>query len=1137
MTGSTAGRTTAGRATAAPDVAWLTRPEQLRAVLGIDFTDAQLAAACAPLAPGVIVAGAGSGKTAVMAARVVWLVGSAALRAEQVLGLTFTTKAAGELSARITAALDRAAQASPPGRSPGQPTGPAAQATGPVSRPVAAAESALLEAEARTEGEPVVSTYHAFAARLYAEHALRLGLEPGARLLADATRFQLAAKVLREHRGPLPLLTDTMRNLTRYVVELEGQLSDHLCPPERLRAHDEVWVGQLEAAAALAAERGGRIKGHLDDLALMATAGRKRQQLSQLTAEFRAAKRAANAVDFGDHVACGALLAENHPAVGAALRAEFRIVLLDEYQDTSVAQRRMLAGLFGGGHPVTAVGDPCQAIYAFRGASASNLDTFPTDFAHADGRPAHSFSLSVNQRSGGRLLALANRLTDGIRARLRVQELTPPPERVELGDTVLALHRTYPQEMAWLAARIKAVVDSGVAEPGECAVLVRARSDFPAARDALVAAGLPVEVVGLSGLLELPEVRDLVATLAIIADPTANAALVRLLTGPRWRIGLRDLAKLGTSARALVREGRDAAPSTEVGAADAVAAAAAGVDPADMVALADALRQPGPRVSAEAGRRLAALEHELVELRRHSDEPLLDLVQRVLATTGLGIEIRLADAADGGRRAASIDALLDLVATFTDLEGQSSLTAFLAYLDTAEEQDRGLESATPAAADSVRIMTVHKAKGLEWDVVALPNLTRKVFPVARLDGLWTRTAQVLPSPLRGDVADLEALDGLTRDDLKAFRSGCEAAQEREERRLAYVAFTRPRKLLIASAHWWGPTQKTPRGPSPYLAELYEHARHAEVACWEEPPGDEERNPVVAGQEAAVWPPRPDDLRLARRVEAARQVAAAAARDVSPAEGEDDDGGSSADPGLSAAEAGELARLDVALALLVEAELADRSATREVPLPERLSASQLVTLGSDPGRLARSLGRPLPHRPVPAARRGTRFHAWVETLWDQVPLLDADELTGAVDDELGDAELAQLKAAFLAGEFAARKPFALEAPFSLPLGGRVVIGRIDAVYDVGGGRFEVVDWKTGAESADAIQLAVYRLAWARLQGVEPAAVDAAFVYVATGRVTRPDLLDETELMSMLSRPLDQVPSPPSRQASRSRTSAR
>lgn len=141
---------------------------------------------------------------------------------------------------------------------------------------------------------------------------------------------------------------------------------------------------------------------------------------------------------------------------------------------------------------------------------------------------------------------------------------------------------------------------------------------------------------------------------------------------------------------------------------------------------------------------------------------------------------------------------------------------------------------------------------------------------------------------------------------------------------------------------------------------------------------------------------------------------------------------------------------------------------------------------------------------------------MEILFAQRPLLDPAELPGAEDDGLADdAALSVLQEAFLATPYAARPPHAVEAAFALPLAGRVVRGRIDAVYDLGGGRWEVVDWKTGSEVADPLQLAVYRLAWARLVGASPEDVDAVFLYVRTGEAVRhDDLPGETELEQLL-----------------------
>ena len=223
-----------------------------------------------------------------------------------------------------------------------------------------------------------------------------------------------------------------------------------------------------------------------------------------------------------------------------------------------------------------------------------------------------------------------------------------------------------------------------------------------------------------------------------------------------------------------------------------------------------------------------------------------------------------------------------------------------------------------------------------------------------------------------------------------------------------------------------------------------------------------------------------------------------------------------DDGLTAEERRTFARLDREAELLLQEERTTRRAVREVLLPASLSASQLLRLREDEAAFAAELARPLPRRPAPAAARGTRFHAWVEGLFEDRPLLDPDDLPGAEDDELGtDAELAALQEAFLAGPWAARRPHAVEAGFALPLAGRVVRGRIDAVYDLGSGRWKVVDWKTGRESADPLQLAVYRLAWARLVGVPLDQVEASFLYVRTGREdVHTDLLDASGLEELL-----------------------
>ena len=771
----------------------------------------------------------------------------------------------------------------------------------------------------------------------------------------------------------------------------------------------------------------------------------------------------------------------------------------------------MLAGLFGGGHPVTAVGDPCQAIYGWRGASVSNLDEFPQHFAQADGRPAARYSLSVNQRSGGRLLLLANAVSAALRTRHDVVQLRAPDLKVDLGQVRVSLHTCWADEVTWAADEVLRAHARGVVW-SEIAVLVRARKDFADLHAALVARDVPVEVVGLGGLLALPEVADVVAVLEVLEDPTANAALVRVLTGPRFRLGPRDLAQLGRRGRALLRTGVDGVES-EI---EALERAVEGADPCDVVSLVDALARPGEQGWSPDGlARVRALSGELRDLREHRDEPLLDLVHRVVTVTGLDVELSASPEALAARRREALSAFLDTVAGFTDLDGEMSLTSFLAFLAAAQEHDRGLDSVSPGKGEAVQLLTAHRAKGLEWDVVVCPDLTRGVFPSTTTRDSWTTQPQVLPGVLRGDAADQPALRELTKDGIKQFKAAQSQDGLREERRLGYVAFTRPRLLLIASGHWWGPTQAKKRGPSEFLEQIRTHALagHGEVVGWVQEPV-QDRNPTLGERPAFTWPVPYAPEPWARRQAAAERVregmATLQAGRALPE-----------DSGLSRREREELERLDREATLLLDEELASRRAVRQVLLPTSLTASQLMRLTQDPQAFAQELARPMPRPPAPAARRGTRFHAWVETLFEDRPLLDPDELPGAEDDELGtDEELAALQEAFLASGWSARKPYAVEAPFVLPLAGRVVRGRIDAVYDLGDGRWQVVDWKTGRESADPVQLGVYRLAWARLMGVSPECVVASFLYVRTGQEVVHDVLPgEDELTALLTGPVE------------------
>ncbi|NEB95295.1 UvrD-helicase domain-containing protein [Streptomyces bauhiniae] len=1110
--------------------AHLTDPEQLKELLGIPFTPEQTACIIAPPAPQVIVAGAGSGKTTVMAARVVWLVGTGQVAPEQVLGLTFTNKAAGELAERVRKALIKAGITDPAAIDPDNPP-----------------------------GEPVISTYHAFAGRLLTDHGLRLGLEPSSRLLADATRFQLAARVLREAPGPYPALTRSFADLVTDLLALDSELSEHLVDPEELRVWDADLLTTLDG-----------VKLSNADLRKVPETLAARGELAGLVQRYRAAKRARDLLDFGDQIALSARLARI-PEVGRLLREEFRVVLLDEYQDTSVAQRVLLAGLFGHGtgHPVTAVGDPCQAIYGWRGASVANLDDFPEHFARADGSPATRQALSENRRSGGRLLHLANGLAEPLRAmHAGVEALRPAPGAERDGLVRCALLPTHAEEIDWLADSLAHLVRTGT-PPGEIAVLCRTATDFAEIQGALVARDVPVEVVGLSGLLHLPEVADLVAVCEVLQDPGANAALVRLLTGPRWRIGPRDLALLGRRARLLVAHARvDGADDPDRRLAEAVE----GVDPSEVTSLADALDtfletsfgtegyDDDLPFSPDARVRFARLAAELRDLRRSLSDPLMDVLHRVLAVTGLEVELSASPHALAARRRETLSNFLDVAASFAAGDGEATLLAFLAFLRTAAQYEKGLDNALPGGENTVKVLTAHKSKGLEWDVVAVPGLVKGTFPSAQGREKWTAQAKVLPHALRGDTATLPDVGSWDAKGIKGFHEAMKEHQLTEELRLGYVTFTRPRSLLLGSGHWWGPSQKKPRGPSDFLQDLHDHcaAGYGETEVWADAPEEGDENPALHTADAdRAWPLPLDALAFERRQRAAHTVRAhlqapptaapvpyddpewptAPPEDEEPYDALDEPGdwdslsadrpalpavphqASAAEP-LTPEEARAVASWDRDLDALAGELMRARRGVIDVPLPAVLTATQMLRLAEDPDGLAQELARPMPRPPQPAARRGTRFHAWVESRYEELmlPLLEPDDLPGTDAEIADEADLEALKEAFERTEYARRTPYRVEVPVQMTLAGRVVRGRIDAVYKDGEGAdatYEILDWKTGrTREADPLQLAVYRLAWAEQQGIPPESVTAAFLYVRTGEVDRPDPLPGREELARL-----------------------
>lgn len=1074
-----------------------------------DPTPEQQAIIEAPVAPALVVAGAGSGKTETMAARVLWLVANGHVAPEQVLGLTFTRKAAGELAARIRERL------------------------------VQLAGSGLVGASTVVDAftQPTVATYNSFASSLYRDHAVLIGRDPDGVVLREASAWQLARELVTAAQDArLADLDLSVDRITGAVLGLAHAVAEHDADIADVRGYIEHFVERI--AELPLGDRHERRAGLEKLLALGATL-----PIVDLVERLQQVKQREGYVEFSDQVSLALAIVRRHAGVATQLRERYRVVLLDEYQDTNVAQTWLLAELFGG-TPVMAVGDPHQSIYGWRGASASNLDDFARRFAaSADGgsESVGRYSLSTSWRNGTAVLAAANVLVEPLSARggVAVETLRPSPVASEHPvETVFAetVHEEAQAVAAWLAARVAepppgspagATDADGRPLRASAALLMRSRTTQPVFLAALRAANVPVHVLGIGGLLEQPEIADLVSALAVIDDPAASTELVRLLAGPRWRIGVADLHALSRIASWLRDRDLAQRPFSD----EVKQLLRESVARTDGVSLVDALDFVGTApdehgqlrgLTAIGLERLRDAARLFATLRSRTALDLPDLVVAVEHDLLLDIEVAANPARALGD--APREAFHEALDGYLALADHATLGGFLGWLREAEWRDNLSPRSEDPEPGTVQVLTIHGSKGLEWDHVVVPRLVDGELPGTPREGStgWLRVG-VLPYELRGDAAELPVFawrGAETRKELlerrDAFGAEVIAHHEREERRLAYVAVTRARhRLLLTGSFWAGQTR--PRPPSPYLRALAEAGL---VDSLPEAPQNE-ANPIVddTGDEP-WWPVDPFGARRDRVVEAAGRVRAS-----DPAERGDD-------------RRGWQREIDLLLA-----ERAERlAAAGRVTVPLRVPASSFKDFITAPAEVAERLRRPMPQRPFRATRLGTVFHRWVEQRYGLGALPDAvDGLAAELDLPTGaeggaaasSAEaLAALQQTFERSPWATLTPLDVERELHLPFEGRILVCKIDAVYatdpdydtvrDRDAGRrprtVEIVDWKTGKaprddadRAAKELQLALYRLAYARWAGLPLEAVTAAFYFVADDAVLRPERLpDEDEL---------------------------
>lgn len=1069
-----------------------------------------------PATTTLVTAGAGSGKTETMTMRVLWLVANGHARLDEILGMTFTRRAATSLAARVRHGLDALAWRN---MIPGDRGDDSAQQLFSAS----------------------MTTYNSFANRIFSEFAHLIGVDGSAAVMTEATAWQLARRAVLESTGTeLAQLDMPLNSVIEVTLSVARALTDNMIGPAQLRAFTAEFVGRV--ADLPITTRGTTHRVAQDKYKKGMAVVAKLDILCDVVVAYENLKRARHLIEFGDQIAYAHQLVQI-PAVRDQVASAYRFVLLDEYQDTSSVQVALLSHVFAQ-RTVMAVGDPNQAIYGWRGASASNMLPHRFFEAFAGEQTGQQRTLTRSWRNAQEILDVANLV-----ARSLPHVAAGSEERFELvagkghqGTVDVIFPSTITEEahdVALWFARKFAEWPAGKKRP-TAAMLTRKTADLMHFKMALDQAGIATHVLGLGGLLMEPVIVDIVSTLRVMHDTRADSQLIRLLAGARWQIAPRDLRALKSTARWLSeRDHRLQRLSKEVRSQlkESVSAydGQSLIDALDFITTStDPTHRAFASLSATGFERLQHAGRVIARLRRYAGMNLRDLVRLVMSEMNLDVELAANDRLTAGE--ASVETFLDTVSAFMATDDNPTLGAFLSWIEDVERRERLSPVEESPEGDVVQLLTIHGSKGLEWDFVAVGRMIAddKRTVTTNIEK-WTDFG-TLPEQLRADKADLgtlwrfeEAIDHLDLEDsYDAYLASARARYETGERRLAYVALTRCAQDMLLSGSWWA-SGKTRRSPSEYLVEISE-AGLATTPLPEEPP--ETENPWDPHAASVVWPLPPLGAREPRVRAAAALVRSASVAVVASARDES-------------------SQLESDIDLLIAEREARLTADSRTPLPQRIPASafkDFVAAGLAARALpsgaravagpsaAGPLGRPLPQQPYRATMLGTLFHAWVENraLRGDSPTLfdgsDSDALgfpgmrdiaTQTID--ASDATvLSALQHTFEASPWGERKPVDVEIEIHLPLGPNVVVCKLDAVYRADGAdahaernahsRFEIVDWKTGKAPRDAddlairaYQLALYRAAYSAYTGIAEENIDAVFYFVADNVVIRPDQL--------------------------------
>jgi uvrD/REP helicase len=1100
-------------------------PTQLFTALGEKHmpTDQQEKVITAPLKPTLVVAGAGSGKTATMSARVTYLVASGQVDPSQVLGLTFTRKATHELRERIENRLGQlyrypgwTASSTRSNTAESASADAPSTAAGPSTAAEAGGSNSQVQELTAVAGEATVATYNSFAGALVREWGLEVGLETDTAVLTPASSWQIMYELMENWGQEFEEPFSSLDSATELALQVANSLNENLLSVDEAR---ELMADLSQNLKDLRSVRGAAKAIDAKSLPAMT----KRIQVLDLVERYIDYKRENSLVDFGDQVALACRIVTDErvgPRVIAQYRDRFKAVLLDEFQDTSVAQTILLSSLFAG-CGVVAVGDPNQAIYGWRGASSAALGQFHRHFSNGAG-PV--LQLSTAWRNDPQILQAANRISDPLRAsgQVKVEKLVKRPG---VGDERGKVWAARVQDGLAEAELIAKFLAQRWSPSKSMAVLCRTRSQFTPIVAALIERGIPVEVVGLGGLLDVPEVADVRALMSVALDPTSADRLMRLidLVG----IDAADLDVVWSFARELVNARASAGQSS----AEPLLAEALSEIVVNFGAFEAFCKKYACALSPAGLYQAKRLGRILQEANGAANLKLVDFISWAERALGLDVEAAArVDVNEVGARA--LAALRAQATSFKSQNPEAGAQVFLGWLNAAQDQERGLElPEVEPAPGAVQVLTVHASKGLEWDIVVVPGLVEANFPSYRsrpkedytvLANSWITQVSEFPHTLRRDYDSLPPCPfiGLSpqagKDAILAageeYRSELGKWEVAEERRLAYVAYTRARSQLLLTTSHYAALSKTPKMTSRFLKEL-ERSQMVQFLADDER-DDDLNNRALDQSSVSVWPHQLDSLAgleepgvadvpsqavlgkqagLSLRLRAAALVSAAGGCQ-----------GAGSEEALQIPE-GLAPQLDdwwrQARLLLQERQIRQENG-QEIVLPSHLAATAMAKVGKED--FIMSLRRPLPPPPSKAARLGTAFHEEMsQRLNSEGTLLSlaeagSDRLSPADRKQVNDwlDNVAELE--ILQGY----SPYATEIDQEIRLAGFNVRCRIDAVFkavEKGRAQWLIVDWKTGGQRVRVDQLSLYVHAWAASQGVDISQVRAAYVYVQDGHV--------------------------------------